>query len=42
MIERRLSTVRKRYNLKNVWTSDRKILYKDRLEKLRGIIVNRI
>ena len=39
---KKLNEARERYNFKNVWTSDGKILYKDGREKLRYIIVNKI
>ena len=38
---KKLNEARERYNFKNGWTSDRKLLYKDG-KKLRYIMVNKI
>ena len=35
MRRKKLNEARERYNFENVWTSDRKILYKDRSERIK-------
>ena len=39
---RKVNEVRERYNFKNIWASNRKMLYKDGSRKISYIIVNTI